>query len=950
LKLKLFRNLENKSIIFFKKIIIFLYNIKNIMGDLSVYLTQGDSSFEFMVSSPMVFASKPTHLEAIIVLSRRSLDIVQKKIMVKFVQTLENKFSLEETKMTLDATDGLQVGLKYVIKLNLFSASVKLAVSSKIIATVAALPSQAKILGVKNLELGKTELTLDLGPWQGAPITVARILLFKDKQADEEDEITTADVPMTAVDSWYDETKQYTFALPNSMVDGFNEYLVKVALISSIGIGPFSEVKRFQSRNVPDCPLALKLIHSHLDNTVVAEWKQGEDARQYPPSDLSQDLKVLFKPWEGSEEQVLFYSRDGILPKREEASVSTGEKPIDMHVLNQLTIPLQTLSAFLHDLSNKFPDKQLSRKQEFECRMTTSDGINESLPAVSNVIHILRAYGNVGVLAANAFRVGVSGQQTIRHDGEVDRVVTVRATLKEAYTFAALKQLLTERSNQWATGVEYEVALTQDDGECKMVAFGSITFDETTDRTSITSLPAKEFSTSDKLDICFWLIDEAGNKSSSFQFPEELPLKVSAVASHIAPFKVEPGAIITTLVYVFKGTKSSTLAATLSTRPTSDLSFNLFPFVPSLPLLLVATGQPDEYKVSYPFQVIQSSSQKVDIKLSVDETDAGVSSQIYSDAEPSQLVVSETDLGEVVMNFNAFDRTPEPESPSDYQVLVFIEKAVIIRKLQILNNIQITRVIKLQVSASSNMLTFQDEEDEENTLEVAFSMLSSCVGISVPSQSDQQLLDDLTMRNLASLKDSYIFCYLDISDLQPSKLSIKTQVIRYILGQQYMAEKITQVILKDVASFGVASENFDYSEDKRKVAILINTHGNDEDTMVISLLALAASGTDNSIPQFRTCNLLSSDLIQRGSETWALIPYGDDSDGRHTNIGAFLTILYNLGITSNQIKFSILAQQGSGAIIAELEEIQAGLATPPAAHLGGLTFTSAQGLTFQQSI
>ena len=926
-----------------------MYNIKNIMGDttLNVDLTQGDSSFEFTVSSLMVFDSKPTHLEAIIVLSRRSLDIVQKKIMVKFVQTLENKFSLEETKMTLDETDGLHVGLKYVIKLNLFSASVKLAVSSKIIATVAALPSQAKIIGVKNLELGKTELTLDLGPWQGASPKVARILLFKDKQADEEDEITTADVPMTAVENWYDASKQYTFALPDDMVDGFNEYLVKVALISSIGIGPFSEVKRFQSRNVPDCPLALKLIHSHLDNTVVAEWKQGEDARQYPASDLSQDLKVLCKPWEGSDETVLFYSKERILPKREEASVSTGEQPIDMHALNQLIISLQTLSAFLDELSIQFPDRQLSRSTGFECRVTTSDEINKSLPAVSNIISILRASGDVGVLAENAFRVGVSGQQTIRHDGEVERTVEVKATLKDGNTFADLRKLLTEHSNQWATGVGYEVALTQEDGECKMVAFGSITFNDTTDRTSITSLPAEEFSSSDKLDIRFWLIDNAGNKSGSFPFSEELSLKVSAVASHIAPFVVEIGGIISTLVNVFKGTKSSTLAATLSTRPTSDLSFN---FVSSLQLLLVATGQPDEYKVSYHFPVIPSLSQKVEIKLSVDEIEAGVSSQIYSDAESSQLVVSDTDLEEVVINFNAFDRTPEPESPSDYQVLVFIEKAVIIRKLQILNNIEITRVIKLKVLASSNMLTFQDEADEENTLEVAFSMPSSCVGIRVPLQSDPQLLADLTMRNLAYLKDSHFFCYLNISDLQPSKLSIKTQVIRYILGQQYMAEKITQVTLKDVASFGVASEDFDYSEDKKKVAILINTHGNYVDTMVISLLALAASGTDNSIPQFKTCNLLPSDLIQRGSETWALIPYGKDSDGGYSNIGAFLTILYNLGITSNQIKFSILKQQGSGAIIAELEEIQAGLATPPAAHLGGLTFTSAQGLTFQQSI
>jgi hypothetical protein len=923
---------------------------------LTFVLKERPSALEFTVKSEAAYITKPATLEIFAVKSAGSSDILSKRIMVEYEPAGDSKYKLKETLVVLDEIFGLAIGSKYVIKFALYDDRRSLlAESQKTLATLAQLPEKPTIIGVRNIELGKVEMQVTLGQWKGADIIGAKVLLFKDKLDDADDDISMLDIPISSIPPKHVAGTPFSFRLPDNAVQGDStDYLVKIAFESSIGLGEFSNVFEFKARDVPDSPLGVTLEHLHLDNTLSVKWKAGADSVQY--GNLLRfrvDLSVM--PFEGRSDEITFASIAQKVPLLTEEISEVPRVSLEKLNEHEFVFDRAAQTEFLSQMSVQFPQYTVSRQLKFKAKVSASDGINSSDAAVSSQVTVIFLVFYT-VNQTEIFDLTAKGLQTKKESG-IERKINFEAKLKNGITFAQLKRLLIDPKPvgsvstpvHWAKGLAFQLDLIQ--GTSKKTFSNSIIIDDATPDVSITPMETDiPFSTSDELKLTFWLFDSIGDKSFSLVYPVPIPLEVPALVYRSdTSFTVNAG-IVSTVVNVLSGTKTEALSAKFLLRNFSDVSPNPAQFIETLPLLLEATESSpllleateysqlleatgNQFKISYNPQLLAGASQVSEIKLSVFEKQAGVTTplQIYSEQSGSRVVISNTNLSDVAdsVQINLFDRTVSPSSPSEYVALLSVDKSVILQKLKVYNNVEITgRDITIKFSAADMMLTTADESLPENKIDITVTGLN-LIGLRIPLASDARFALDLALLNKSSLKETHLFVYLDIQDLRPSSFSpiniITAKINRFIDGQPYKAERVISTEFRDdIGFFSDVSLGRTYDCDGIEFAFRVNRNYNFRDTLYITSWPIAFDGKSIDTPQPVFNYVASNQFILRNnrSEFWALINLKAGGGPLAYPNGAVMVILNTANrSTSNTFKVFLKNESIDGSIIRELNAI-----------------------------
>jgi hypothetical protein len=908
------------------------------LPEIIVTLKQKPSALEFLLETGDL-SKKPLLIEIIAAATENNRGVAPvilttRKNVESVAGDAEGKFKLKPITVVLDEDFGLKLTNKYCIKVVLYDENrSKLAESPKVITTLAEVPEAPVITAARSKEVGKAELSLRLGMWSGADIRSARVCLFKDVDASELDDIILLDIA-TTVPSKHATGAAFILDLaPHVVLDAITDYIVKVAFESPIGLGAFSEAFSFKAVDVPDVPLGVMLEHLHLDNTLSVTWKAGADSVQY--GDLLKfrvDLSVM--PFEGRSEEIAFAS---VAEKVPLFCGCVNNPKIDLVNLNkhEFVFDRAAQTEFLSQMSVQFPQYTVSRQLKFKAKITASDGMNTSEAAVSSQITVIRL-----VLTDNyteLFDLTAKGLQTKKESG-IERKINFEAKLKFGITYAQIKELLVDPKPlgsvstpaPWAKGIAFQLDLIQ--GTSKKSFANSIIVNDTTPEVSTTPMETDiPFSTSDALKLAFWLIDANDNKSYSVVYPVLIPLEVPALVYRPDPsFTVNAG-IVSAIVIALSGTKTETLSAKFSLRNYSDVSPNPAQFIETLPLLLEATGRiENEFKISYDPQLLAGASQVAEIKLSVFEKQAGVTTplQIYSEQSGSRVVISNTNFTDVAnsVRFKLFDRTVSPSSPSEYVALMYVEKSVVLQKLKVYNNVEITgRDITIMSSAADKVLTFQDMDLSANKIDVTFSGVN-LMGLRVPLASESRFNLDLALLNISSLKETHLFVYLDIQDLRPSpdSVNITAKVNRFIDGQPYKAERVISDVLRDDIGFPEGKIH-DFDKSLGLLAFRVNRNGNGEDILFITTWAIPKDGVSINTPEPVFNYVAPNQFIWRNNrlEEWALINLKAGGGPLPYDIDAMLVILNTANrSTSNAFKVLVNDESVDGAIVRELKAIR----------------------------
>jgi hypothetical protein len=912
-------------------------------AELFVTLSSVPSALELLLETGEL-SKKPSYIEIIAAATENNravspVILSSRKNVESVAGVAEGKFKLKPITIVLDKDFGLKLAIKYCIKIALYDESrSKLAESSKFITTFAESPATPVITSARSKNVGQVELSLRLGKWSGADVRSARVYLFKDVENATSDDITLLDIATTITEHATGADFILDLA-PHVVLDVNTDYIVRVAFESKIGLGDFSEAFSFKAVDVPDSPLDVSMEHLHLDNTLSIKWKAGADSRQY--GNLLRfrvDLSVM--PFEGRTEEITFASVAQKVPLFEGFKINSK---IDLVKFNkhEFVFDRAAQTEFLNQMSVQFPQYTVSRQLKFKARVTASDGMNISEPTDSSQITVIR----LGLTDnyTQIFDVTAKGLQTKKESG-IERKINVEAKLKNGITYAELKKLLVDLPTPtrslgvppppapWAKGIAFQLDLIQ--GDFKNSFVNRIIVDNATPVVSTTPISTDvPFSTLDELKLTFWLIDANDNKSYSMVYPVPIPIEVPAlVYPSDTSYTVNAG-IVSIPVNVVSGTKTETISAKFLLRNFSNISPNPAPFVETLPLLLVPTGLNEyEFKISYNPQLPANASQVSEIKLSVFEKQVGVTTplQIYSERNVSRVVISSTNLTDIAesVQLKLFDRTVSPSSPSEYAALLYVEKSIILQKLKVHNNDEMTQDITINWSAEDTVLTIADESLSENKIDITFAG-RNLTSLRIPIASDLQLASDLALLNKSSLKDTHLFVYLNIQNLRPSPspVRITAKVNRLIDGQSYAAESLLSGELQDDIGFVDVSSGRTYDFDGTQIGFRVNRNDNFSDTMFITSWPIAYDGKSIDTPEPVFNYVASNQFILRNnrSEVWALINLKAGGGPLAYPVAAVMVILSTANrLTSNTFKVFLKDESIDGSIILELNAIRSG--------------------------
>jgi len=930
--------------------------------ELIVVQTSKPSALEFLLKTGDL-RKKPSFIEIVAAATENKgvgPVILTRRNNVDFVQSCKCKFKfkLKNTTVVLDEAFGLQLAVKYCIKIVLYDENrSKLAESLKIITTLAEVPTAPVITTARSKEVGQVELTLKLGKWLGYEVKSARVFLFKDVANAGLDDISIIEIPLTVPTQHATGATVVLDLAPQVVLGADTDYICKVALDSNIGLGPFSEAFSFKAVDVPDGPLNVEIQHLHLENTLAVTWKAGADSVQYGNL-LRFRVDLFVMPFVGSSKEILFESiaeKVPLLNRGLNQALGQGFNPdfyeenskvpqISLEKLNEhkFVFDQARQTEFLSQMSVLFPEYNVSRQLKFKAKLFASNGVNSSLAVESRQITVIRF-----ALPDNytdLFDLTAKGLQTKKESG-IERKINFEAKPKVGITFAQLKSLLVDLPTTrrldtpkpppapWAKGIAFQLDLIQNGFKNSFV--NSIIIDDATPEVSITPITTNiPFLTSDELLLTFWLIDANDNKSYSIVYPLSIPLEVPALVYRPdTPFTVNAG-IVSALVIAVSGTKTETLSAKFLLRNFSDVTPNRAPFIETLPLLLDPTEKNEnEFKISYDFQLPANASQVSEIKLSVFEKQSGVITplKVFSEPNGSRVVISNTNLTDVAdsFQFNLFDRTISPSSPSEYVALLYVEKSVILQKLKVYNNVEITEDITIKSSTAGTVLTIADESLLENKIDITL-FGRDLTSLRIPLASDLELASDLALLNKTSLKDTHLFVYLNIQGLLPTSSSsssfiITAKVNRFVNGQSYDAERILSTAFRDDIGFIDASEGKTYDCDGNQFAFRVNRNYNFSDTLFITSWPIAYDGKTTDTPEPVFNYVASNQFIFRNyrRELWALINLKAGGGPVPYDVAAVMVILNTANrSTSNTFRIFLKNESIDGSIVRELNTIR----------------------------
>ena len=929
--------------------------------------TLGASALVFLLRTGDLI-KKPSFIEIVAAATENRgvspVILTHRKNVESVAGSIPGQFQLKETTVLLDEAFGLQIASKYCIKIVLYDETrSKLAESLTVITTLADVPAPPVITAARSKEVGEVELTLMLGKWSGSDARIARVCLFRDSAGDELDDINILDIDISLPTEHATGTTFVLDLAPHVVLGANTDYIVKIALESEIGLGPYSNAFSFKAVDVPDSPLQVETQHSHLNNVLAVTWKAGADSVQYGNL-LRFRVDLLVMPFMNSFEEIVFASIAQKVPELTDVYQGLNEEnpevpSISLEKINEHRFVLDEArqTEFLSQMSLRFPENNVSRKLMFRAKVFASNGINSSLAAESQQITVIRF--TLPDNYTELFELTAKGQQT-ENSTLIERKINFEAKLKAGITFAQLKTRLTDlpprlglsdsgipvpvRSEPfstrrldtprppapWAKAIAFQVDLIQ--GDSKQSFVNRIIIEDATPNLSTTPILTEiPFSTSDKLVLTFWLIDADDNKSYSVIYPLSIPLEVPALVYRPDTSISVNAGIVSILVKALSGTKTETLSAKFLLRNFSDVSPNPTPFIETLPLLLNPTGKHvDEFKISYDARLPANASQVSEIKLAVFEKQAGIMTplQIYSESSGSRVVISNTNLTDVAdsVEVKFFDRTVSPSSPSEYVALLYIDKSVLLRKLKVYNNVEITRDITIKLSTTGTVLTIADETIPENKIDITL-VLRNLTSLRIPLATDVHLAPDLALLNKTSLKDTHLFVYLNIQNLRASSLPINTtaKVKRFIDEQSYDAERILTTIFSDDIGFTDASEGKTYDFDGNQFALRVNRNNNFSDTLFITSWPIPGDGKNTSTPQPVFNYVASDQFILRNNrrEFWALFNLKAGGGPLPYDVAAVMVILNTANrSTSNTFKVFLKDESIDGSMVRELNTIQ----------------------------
>jgi hypothetical protein len=430
-------------------------------------------------------------------------------------------------------------------------------------------------------------------------------------------------------------------------------------------------------------------------------------------------------------------------------------------------------------------------------------------------------------------------------------------------------------------------------------------------------LTENAFSRLDKIALIYWLVDEEGVKSESFEYQEPIKLKVAAlVFSADEAYTVNAGKVSYS-VYAYSGTETDLLSGKFSYRP----FIKEFPsdknYTDTANLALMPAGERNKFIVTF---IPAISAQILEVILKVSESKAsGIVSALVEPAPPSEgtkVVVSRLDLSPVAEHIilNAFDATVGPSLPSSYKVLLSIPKSTVIDTLSVHNNVPIIRSIELNVSASGKSLVISDSEDSSNEVKVSVSA-AGLSSLEVPSVTDAAFLQDLAILNKSSLIGSHLFAYLKFPNLAPSEFKVTKKVSRVVDGQEFAAMKETALTLRD--DFGFEG---DYEFDQTAIAIRYHRNGNLTENGSLSIWGIPEEGKATAEGVLRINELISpSSFIKRNqTEDWILVDLLPSGATVPFPIAAMLVVM-GTGNRSTSFTFKVLQSKAPGTIISELK-------------------------------
>ena len=905
------------------------------LPEIIVELSSKPSALDFRLETGDL-SKKPSFIEIIAAASENTRGVAptiltSRKNVESVAGDESGKFKLKPITVVLDEDFGLKLANKYCVKIALYDDNrSKLAESPKVITTLAEAPAAPVITAARSKELGEAELSLRLGKWSGADIRSARVCLFKDVEASELDDITLLDIATTIAQHATGAAFVLDLA-PHVVLDPDTDYIAKVAFESPIGLGPFSEAFSFKPVDVPDKVLAPVLEHLHEENTLRLQWKAGSDSKQYGEN-LKFQVEMKLAPFEGSAEEITFASAQ-ISPLKVLKSMQDPDAvPVfetDLVKPNEFkaSITADTMSQ----LVAQYPDRKISRKLKFSARIVSSDGRNSSLPVATNMVTVIRATGTGSVSAyEELFVVTASGSQTRKFSPErIEKEVSVDVKLRPDVTYAQVRELLREPATQiigspvvqyppWATKLEYKVSLVQTN-DAKVDAVKVIDFSQEPSVVSATLSTLVAFAKSDKVSISYWLKDADGNKSESFIYSKSIKLPVAALVYRASEgFSVNAGKV-SAEVFAFVGTETDLISARLLSRPFVRTSPAQDAYTETTDLSLMPTDVPNKFQISYsPSLSGINATETLGLKLKVSESKSSVLSAVFIDPSDIKTVVSNIDLSSIVdeVSISAFDGTISPSQPSSYKVLLSIAKSVATDKLKVYNNVMVDGVDP-KVSVAGKVLTIFDKNDIENEIKVTLSS-TKLQSLEAPSPTDPAFIQDLSVLNKSSLKDTHLFVYLKFSDLAPSEFNVNAKATRLIDGQEYSAIKDKAVKLRD--DFGFAGE---YQFSDRALAIRINRNGNLEEDGSLNIWGIPKDGNGTSDGPIRVNAVLRPSVFLKRNqvEDWALIDLTQSGAMSPLPLEALLVVM-GTGGRNTSFTFKVLDQKGDGSIITDLSQRQ----------------------------